>query len=142
MVWQDAALALAGLIGSGTALVHGILTQRHIVRPIAASLGTDRKISAPIRRLVPVLLHFSTVAWFLGGLALVAAAAWFESDARLATSLCVGGLYLFGALANLWATRGRHPGWMLMAAALVLIVVGMDDLGRMRRHRPGAALNW
>ena len=59
-----------------------------------------------------MLLHFSTVAWFLGGLALIAAAAWLEPGARLATSLCVGGLYLFGALANLWATRGRHPGWM------------------------------
>jgi hypothetical protein len=32
---------------------------------------------------------------------------------------------LFGALGNLWATRGRHPGWMLMAAALILIVFGV-----------------
>ena len=38
-----------------------------------------------------------------------------------------GGLYLMGALANLWGTRGRHPGWMLMAAALVLIVVGVTS---------------
>src|SRR5688572_4059445 len=103
--WQDAALALAGLIGSGTAVIHGVLTQRLMVRPIEASLGPDRRVSTPIRRLVPMLLHFSTVAWFLGGLALIAAAAWLEPDARLATSLYVGGLYLFGALANLWATR-------------------------------------
>jgi hypothetical protein len=129
MDWQDAALALAGLIGGGTALVHGILTQRHMVRPIAASLGTDRRISAPIRRLVPLLLHFSTFAWFLGGLALIAAAAWSEPDARLATSLCVGGLYLYGALANLWATRGRHPGVWLMAAALVLVFLGAGSSG-------------
>ena len=45
--------------------------------------------------------------------------------ARLATGLSVGALYLLGALANLWGTRGRHPGWMLMAAALGLIVVGV-----------------
>jgi hypothetical protein len=129
MNWEDAALALAGLIGSGTAVVHGILTQRHMVRPIAASLSKDRRVSAPIRRLVPLLLHFSTVAWFLGGLALIAAAAGFEPDARLATSLCVGGLYLYGALVNLWATRGRHPGWMLMAAAVVLVFLGADSSG-------------
>jgi hypothetical protein len=129
MHWQDAALALAGLIGSGTAVVHGVLTQKLMVRPIAASLGADRRIAAPIRRLVPVLLHFSTLAWLLGGLALIAAAAWFGREARLATGLCVGSLYLFGALGNLWATRGRHPGWMLMAAALVLIVLSMGGAG-------------
>jgi len=39
--------------------------------------------------------------------------------------LFVGSLYLFGALGNLWATRGRHPGWMLMAA-LILIVIGIN----------------
>jgi hypothetical protein len=38
-------------------------------------------------------------------------------------------LYLFGALGNLWATRGRHPGWMLMAAALILIVIGVNKSG-------------
>jgi hypothetical protein len=75
---------------------------------------------------VPLLLHFSTISWFLGGLALIAAAKWFEQDARLATGLFVGSLYLFGALGNLWGTRGLHPGWMLMAVALVLIAFGIS----------------
>ena len=35
------------------------------------------------------------------GLALVAAAIWFEQDARLATGLLVGSSYLYGALGNL-----------------------------------------
>ena len=74
---------------------------------------------------MPLLLHFSTIAWLVGGLALIVAAGWFGPQARLATGLCVGSLYLCGALGNLWGTRGRHPGWMLMAAALVLIVVGV-----------------
>jgi len=26
-------------------------------------------------------------------------------------SLFVGGCYMFGAVGNLCATRGRHPGW-------------------------------
>ena len=47
-------------------------------------------------------------------------------NAKLATGLFVGCLYLFGAVGNLWATRGRHPGWMLMAAALILIVFGVS----------------
>jgi hypothetical protein len=126
MSWQDAALGTAGVIGSCVAVVHGILTQRFMVRPFEEFFLADKRITAPIRRLVPLLLHFSTVTWFLGGLALIAAAIWFEQDARLATGLFVGCLYSFGALGNLWATRGRHPGWMLMAAALVLIAFGVN----------------
>lgn len=122
-------LALAGLIGSGTALVHGILTQRLMVRPIGAVLGGDKSLSSPIRRLVPVLLHFSTFAWFAGGLALIAAAAKGGPDAKLATGMLVGSLYLFGAIGNAWATRGRHPGWLLMAVAVGLIGYGLNGSG-------------
>jgi hypothetical protein len=126
MNWQSAALGMAGLIGSFVAVVHGILTQRFMVKPIEAFLLADRRTSAPIRRLVPLLLHFSTIVWFLGGLALIAAAIWFDRDARFATGLFVGSTYLFGALGNLWGTRGLHPGWILMAAALILIVFGVN----------------
>jgi hypothetical protein len=110
-------------------VVHGILTQRLMVRPFDEFFRADKRIDASIRRLVPLLLHFSTISWFLGGLALIAAANGFEQDARFATGLFVGSLYLFGALGNLWATRGRHPGWMLMAAALILIVIGVNKSG-------------
>ncbi len=129
MNWQDAALAMAGVIGSCVAVVHGILTQRLMVRPFEEFSLADKRMTAPIRRLVPLLLHFSTISWFLGGLALIAAANWFGQDARLATGLFVGSLYLYGALGNLWGTRGRHPGWMLMAAALILIVFGVNKSG-------------
>jgi hypothetical protein len=129
MNWQDAALGMAGVIGSFVAVVHGILTQRLMVRPFEEFLLADKRISASIRRLVPVLLHFSTVSWFLGGLALIAAANWFGQEARLATGLFVGSLYLYGIFGNLWGTRGRHPGWMLMAAALILIIFGVHKFG-------------
>jgi hypothetical protein len=129
MAWQNAALGAAGIIGAGVAVVHGILVQRLMVRPFEEFALADKTIAASTRRLVPLLLHFSTISWFLGGLALVAAANWFDQDARLATSLFVGGCYMFGAIVNLWATRGRHPGWMLMAAALVLILLGTNKPG-------------
>ena len=127
MTWQDAFLALAGLIGGSTAVVHGVLIQRHVVRPYGTFLATAPKTSTAIRRITPLLVQFSTFAWLLGGLALIAAACWFEPQARLVTGLLVGGLYLFGALGNYWATSGRHPGWMLMAAALVLIAAGLTS---------------
>ena len=125
MNWHNAALGMAGVIGGCVAVVHGILIQRLMVRPFEEFFLADPGITAPIRRLAPLLLHFSTISWFLGGLALMAAARWFGQDARLATGLFVGGLYLYGAVANLWVTRGPHPGWMLMAVALVLIALGV-----------------
>ena len=125
MTWQDAALGLAGILGSGVAVVHGIQVQRLMVKPIAELLA-DKRMAASIKRLVPGLLQFSTYNWFLGGFALIAAALWFEQDARLATGLLVGSSYLFGALGNLWATRGRHVGWILYAVALVLIAFGVN----------------
>jgi hypothetical protein len=127
MNWQNAALAMAGVIGSGVAVVHGILVQRLMVKPFEEFALADERIGVSIRRLVPLLLHFSTISWFLGGLALIAAARWLERDARLATGVFVGSLYLFGALGNLWATRRLHPGWMLMAVALVLIAFGISE---------------
>src|SRR5262249_12502080 len=126
MKWQDAALGMAGGIGGCVAVVHGILIPRLMVSPFEEFFPADPRITAPIRRLAPPLLHFSTISWLLGGLALMAAARWFGQDARLATSLFVGGLYLYGAVANLWVTRGPHPGWMLMAVALVLIALGLN----------------
>jgi hypothetical protein len=125
MSWQDVALIAAGIVGSGTALIHGILVQRLMAGPIAPLLLADGRIGAPIRKLVPPLLQFSTFAWFIGGLFLVAAPILLGREARIATGLLVGSLYLFGAAANFWGTRGRHPGWMLMAAALVLIGFGL-----------------
>ncbi|TAJ89247.1 hypothetical protein [Reyranella sp.] len=124
MNWQDTALVLAGIIGSTVAVIHGVLVQRYMVRPVGAFLQAEKRAAASTRRLVPLLLHFSTVSWFVGGLALIAAAGWFGAEARLATSLIVGGLYLYGALGNLWGTRGRHPGWMLYSVALILIAFG------------------
>ncbi len=51
MNWQNAALGLAGVIGSGTAVVHGILTQRLMVRPIEALFLSDGRTSGTVRRL-------------------------------------------------------------------------------------------
>jgi hypothetical protein len=124
MDWRDIALALAGVIGSVVALVHGALVQRLMVRPIDTALRDHRLTGAAIGRLVAPLLQFSTFNWFVGGLAL-AAAAWATPEAQRVTALLVGASYLYGAVGNLWATRGRHPGWALYTVALGLIVVGV-----------------
>jgi hypothetical protein len=126
MDMQNAALAAAGVIGSSVAVLHGVSIQRHMIGPLAPVMHATDRISSSGRRLVPLLLHFSTFNWFLGGLALIAAANWFGSEARLATGLLVGSSYLFGALGNFWGTKGRHPGWALYAVVLGLIMFGLN----------------
>jgi len=129
MNWRDVALGLAGAIGCFTAVIHGVLVQRLMVRPIGTAFaGGHPRVAEPIRRIVPALLQFSTFNWIVGGLALIAAALWFGRDARLAIGLLVGSAYLFGAVGNLWGTRGLHPGWMLMAVALGLIGFGLSPV--------------
>ena len=123
----DLAFVIAGVAGSAGAIVHGVLTQRFMVRPIQELSAA--KLSAAIRRLVPVLLHVSTFGWLAGGLALIIAACSFEREARLATGLLVGSSYLYATLGNLWATRGRHPGWVLYGVALLLIIYGLGQPG-------------
>ena len=120
---HDWALALAGVIGSGVAIVHGILTQRLMVTPFQHL--AEGNFGASTRRLVPLLLQFSTFNWFIGGIVLVIAAVFFQRQAQLVTGLLVGSSYLFGALGNLWSIRSIHPGWILYALALSLIGYGL-----------------
>jgi hypothetical protein len=127
MTRHDAALIIAGLIGSFGAVVHGMLTQSHLVDPVRELAAA--RISAPVPRLVTILLQFSTFNWFIGGLALIGAAFAFGQEARLATGLLVGSSYLFATLGNLWATRGRHPGWIVYGAALSLTLYGLSQSG-------------
>jgi hypothetical protein len=119
MNWHDAALAGAGVIGSGVAIVHGVLTQRLMVEPFQEIAAA--RMSRSIRRLVAMLLQFSTFNWFISGLVLVVAALALGREAKLVAGLLVGSSFLFAAIGNLWATRGRHPGWVLYGAAVLLI---------------------
>jgi hypothetical protein len=105
-----------------TAVVHGVLTQRLMVEPVAAL--TEGRVSRPVARLVPLLLQFSTFNWLVGALALVLAAFWAPPAAKLAVGWLVGSSYLFGAVGNFWGAGRRHPGWMLLSVALLLIGAG------------------
>lgn len=126
---QNLALSLAGLIGGASGIFHGIVTQRLVVKPIDHRLANDAGVSPTIRRIVPPLLHYSTFSWLVGGLALIIAANVADAQTRLAIGLLVGSMFVYAAVANLWATRGRHAGWILMAVAAALIAV--DLLGRL-----------
>lgn len=123
---ENWAFVAAGCIGIFVAVAHGLLVHRLMVVPVLAS--TDYAQS--VRRLIPLLLQFSTICWLLGGIALVAASAFPDRSSVLTTSLIVGAFYLFGAVGNFWGTRGRHPGWLLLAIAVGLIGWGCWSVQR------------
>ncbi|WP_207485549.1 hypothetical protein [Arenibaculum pallidiluteum] len=118
----DFCLTAAGVIGCVTAGFHGALVQRYFVRP-----ARERAQGQPasIRRLIAPLLQFSTLEWFGGGIALILAAGVLDDGARSAVAVLVAASYTAGGVINLWATRGRSPGWLMMAAALALIAAGL-----------------
>ena len=119
------ALVAAGVVGGGTALIHGLLLQRIMVKPTETLFSAEGRISTPMRRLAVSLLHFTTFNWLLSGLGLIVAAVWLDQHERLAIGIFSGSSFLFGAFSALWAVRRLHPSWMLMVTAVVLIIFGL-----------------
>jgi hypothetical protein len=115
------ALMAAGGIGTMVALVHGILIQKNMVLP----LYRDKAYPERTRRLIAILLQFSTFCWLLGGIGLLAAPYLLDASSTFTLAVIVAGFYTFGAVGNFWGTRGRHPGWVLLAISVGLIAYGL-----------------
>lgn len=122
---HGAALVAAGAVAAITATIHGKLLDPLIVTPLLKGSGDGMR--RPARALVRPLLHVSTVDWFTGGIALIATGLWVDGPGRIAIGLLVGTQLSYAMAANAWATRGRHPGWILMAVAVALIIAGVSN---------------
>ena len=120
---NDILLVIAGFIGASVAIIHGVLMQKLMINPLLQS-SYGQEMKAQSRKLLPILLHFSTLLWFIGGVFLIITPFVFDQTERVMVCIVVGGFYTFGALGNLWGTRGKHPGWLLLAISVVLILLG------------------
>ena len=118
---NDWALILAGGIGTFVGIAHGIIVQKSMVLPIFR----DTRYPLRLRRIVAVLLQFSTYCWVLGGLALMTSPKLLNASSTLTLAIVVAAFYTFGALGNFWGTQGKHPGWFLLAISVGLIVFGI-----------------
>ncbi|HEY3892110.1 MAG TPA: hypothetical protein VGM00_09135 [Bradyrhizobium sp.] len=110
-------LQAAGLAAIAVALTHGVLGETKVFA--RATIEPAR-----LRTLIRLVWQAGTVTWIGGGVLLIAAP-WLGSEpARhwiVATMACV---FAFAALANAWATRGRHFGWLALSAVVALAVAG------------------
>lgn len=122
--WQDTALISAGVLGALVAVIHGYVMQRLLVRPLEELVGKDQSLRSSSKRLLSPLLHVSTLNWFVCGASLIWAGMRFEGEARAVISASAAIIYGYAAVLNARATRGRHPGWILMAISVALIFAG------------------
>jgi hypothetical protein len=114
---RDVLLQCSGVAAIVVALIHGVLGETRVF---------PRVTTRPERLLTLVRLVWqaSTVAWIGAGV-LLFAAPWMGSDlARHWIVVTLSCVFAFGALANAFATRGRHFGWMALSAVVALAVAG------------------
>ena len=121
---NDTLIIIAGVIGVSVAIVHGVLLQKLMIKPLLQSTY-GKEMPASSQKLIPLLLHFSTIFWFVGGVLLIASPFMFNQEQGLMISLGVCSFYIVGAIGNFWGTNGKHPGWVLLAISVLLIVFGL-----------------
>ena len=114
---KDLLLEIAGFGALVVALVHGVVIE---TRVFARAQVTPERA----RLLLRLICQISTVAWFAGGVLLIATPFVAPAAARpwIVGATCAS--YVFGAAGNAIASRGRHIGWMLMSAVVALAIAG------------------
>ena len=114
---RDILLQCAGVAAIAAALVHGVIGELKIFPRITIE-------PARLRTLIRLVWQAGTVAWIGGGVLLIAAPSMESEPARHWIVITLACVFAFAALANAWATRGRHFGWMAISAVVALAVAG------------------
>ena len=115
---RDVALEIAAALAVLAGLVHTVLGETKVF-PRATIEPTW------VRRLMRAVWHCLSVAW-IGGAVLLAAAPTFTADGARRWIIFVSvAVYGSAAIGNAVATRGRHFGWMVLAAVVVLALAGI-----------------
>jgi hypothetical protein len=113
MIW----LWLSAAFMATTALVHGALGEKRLIRPL---LALDQGIMA-----VDLARRVFRFAWHaMSLLMLVSAATVVWPGTPRALILLVGAAWLAVGLADALYTRGRHIGWPILTASGVFAILG------------------
>ena len=113
----DLALQMAGALAIATAIAHGAIGELRVFARARIDLPRTRN-------LLRMVWQASTIDWIGIGVLLIAAPTFGSQTARhwiVAVAVLV---YGYAAVGNAIANRGRHIGWVLMAAVVALLIVG------------------
>jgi hypothetical protein len=115
---KDLLVQSAGVLGLIVSVIHGVLGETVVFAK--ARIEPER-----LRLLIRLVWQCGTVAW-IGIATLLIAAPYMGSAAARDWIIGVGvAIYGFGVAANAWATRGRHFGWLALAAVIGLAMSGL-----------------
>jgi len=114
---RDVLLQCSGVAAIAAALIHGLIGELKIFPRITIE-------PARLRTLIRVVWQAGTVAWIGGGVLLIAAPSMASEPARHWIVVTLAVVFAFNALANAWATRGRHFGWMALGAVVAMAAAG------------------
>ncbi len=115
---RDVLLYAAGALGVLAAAVHGWLGESKIFSRVR--IEPER-----LRFLIRLVWHCSAVAWGAIGILLIAVPGMGSASARVWIVGAAIGIYGFAAIANAWATRGRHFGWLVLLAIVGLAAAAL-----------------
>ncbi|MEM9880358.1 MAG: hypothetical protein AAF862_13890 [Pseudomonadota bacterium] len=114
---QNLMLYCAGILGILISIVHGYLGEFKVVRAVEAPSGQ-------VKRVLQAIMFLSAVYWFAASVLLLITPAFMPSAIRPFLAIGVAVIFLTGSLGNLWATRGSHFGWVLLAGIAGLAFAG------------------
>lgn len=114
---RDQLLMLSGALAIVVAVVHAALGERKVFAN--ATIDPHRT-----RLLLRLVWHAGAVAWAAMGALLLLAPGFGSQAARNAIVVLAVAVFAAAAAGNAYATRGRHPGWMLLAVVIVTAIAG------------------
>ena len=114
---RDILLQCSGFVAIAAALIHGVLGETKVFPRM--TIEPQR-----LRTLIRLVWQASTVAWIGAGVLLAAAPSMASELARHWIVVTLAFVFAFAALANAWATRGRHFGWMALSAVVAFAIAG------------------
>jgi hypothetical protein len=114
-------LTIAALVATVTGIAHSVLGERLVFSQLRASSLVPALAAPPLHgrhvRILWATWHLASVfGWALAGLLLQLARDPQAGVSSRAVLVAAGVAYLVGALLVLVGTRGRHPGWVALAA--------------------------
>jgi len=109
------AMQLAGALAIFIAVGHGWMGDKTLREQGLAD--TDQ------RNFIRAAYQFGTAGWIAVGSLLLTSTGLEAADRQILGVASIA-LFGFGAVVNAWFTKGRHPGWVLLAALCGLVAVG------------------
>lgn len=110
-------LQAAGVLAILSALGHGFLGDK--------TLRAQAIEPEHLKSFVRFCYQFGSAGWMVGGLLFLTAPSELSAESLRWLILITIPMYGFGAVVNAWFTRGRHFGWVMLAAIVGLALLSL-----------------